>query len=833
NSNASGRSHAWPNSPSVTKLPGIAPLTHGVVWSLGANILVLLTVSLATRQGVAERIQARAFVDSGLGRSSAQPAAPAHDIANADLLALAGRFVGEDHAERAFRDFAGRSGIKAAPSASADPGLIRFTERLLAGAIGAASARVVVATALRKTGMDIGDVVLLLDETSQAIRFNRRLLEATLQNITQGVSVIDSSQRLIGWNSRYEELMEYPPGLLQTGKPIAEIIRYNESRGARPNAATEREIERRLAFMRRGDAYRHESRAVGGKVIDIRGQAMPGGGYVTTYTDITEAKAAEAALRDSERQVRAYTDNAPALLAYVDAGRRFQFVNKAYVRFVGRPRDELVGRSMFEALDEQQLRTRARYLDAAYGGERQNFELEMTNADGESRFMLGTYIPDLDRGSEVVGVYAILQDITERKQAELGLVEAKANLERRVAERTAALHAAVSELEAAKADAEAATASKTRFLAAAAHDLLQPLNATRLFTALLAEGAEAMSNEQRRIVSRVETGLASVEDLLGALLDISRLDSHAPEPRPEPVAVADLFRALNEQFAPSFAEQGLMLKFAPTSLWVETDRALLRRILQNFISNARRYTPGGGVLVGCRRRGDGVALQVVDTGVGIEPQYQRAVFEEFRRLDGADRGAKRGLGLGLAIVERIARLLGHPVAMRSRPGRGSCFEVVAPRAAAGAAGASPGGKAAAAAGSDTLRGLDVLCVDNDPDILDGMAGLLGRWGMRAVVALDPAEARAAVEATLAETGAMPALLLLDYHLDDGVTGLDLAATLRRDCGLTVPTVVVTADYTDDVAQRVEAAGCTILRKPLKPAALRALLTRLVARRAVA
>ncbi len=823
---------AWLRPEALLFDAGLAPLTHGVVWSLGANVLVLLTVSLTTRQSVAERIQARAFVDSGLGRNLAQPVLPAHEIANADLLALAGRFVGEDHAERAFRDFAERSGVEAAPSASADRGLIRFTERLLAGAIGAASARVVVATALRKTGMDIGDVVLLLDETSQAIRFNRRLLEATLENITQGVSVIDSSQRLIGWNSRYEELMEYPPGLLQIGKPIAGIIRYNESRGAGTDAAIEREIERRLALMRRGEAYRHESRAVGGKVVDIRGQAMPGGGYVTTYTDITEAKAAEAALRDSERQVRAYTDNAPALLAYVDAGRRFQFVNKAYVSFVGRPRDELIGRSIFEALDERQLRTRARYLDSAYGGERQSFELEMTNAAGESRFMLGTYIPDLSRGSQVVGVYAVFQDITERKQAELGLVEAKANLERRVAERTAALHTAVGELEAAKADAEAATASKTRFLAAAAHDLLQPLNATRLFTALLAEGTETMSDEQRRIVGRIETGLASVEDLLAALLDISRLDSHAPEPRPEPVAVADLFRTLHEQFAPSFAEQGLALTFAPTSLWVETDRALLRRILQNFISNARRYTPRGAVLVGGRRRGDSVALQVVDTGVGIAPEHQQAVFEEFRRLNGADRGAKRGLGLGLAIVERIARLLDHPVTMRSNPGRGSCFEIVVPRATAGAAAATDG-IVVAAAGIDSLRGLDVLCVDNDPDILDGMAGLLGRWGMRALVARDPAAARAAIDAALAETGALPALLLLDYHLDDGVTGLDLAAMLHRDYGLDVPAVVVTADYTDDVAQRVESAGCTILRKPLKPAALRALLTRLVARRAVA
>jgi len=803
---------------------GVDPLTHGVLWSLAANLGIFLLVSIISRQSVVERIQARAFTDAGRdGRLSETPLGDG-DIRVSDLRALAGRFVGEDNARRAFDDFARRRSRDLSPTSTADRSVLQFTERLVAGTVGSASARIVMTTALRKTGMEIGDVLLLLDETSQAIRFNRRLLEATLENLSQGVTVVDASQRLVGWNTRYEEIMGYPPGLLSVGKPVTDLVRYNAVRG-RDDADVETRIAQRVRLLSDGTPFRYESEFPDGRVIEIRGQPMPDGGYVTTYSDITESKETERALRSSERQVRTYTDNAPALIAYVGVDRRYRFANKAYLAYAGMSRDEIIGAPLTAVLDEGQLMARSPWLEEAFAGERRGFELEMSGPDGESRYMLGTYIPDIDAGGTVTGVYAVFQDITERRRAELGLEEAKAMLEQRVADRTAELEEAMSALTEAKAQAEAANASKTGFLAAAAHDLLQPLNAAKLFTALLEEKSAGMTEEQRRLVSRVESGLVAVEDLLSALLDIARLDTRAPRPAREDFPVAELFTTLEAQFAEAFAERGLALRFARTSLWLHTDPALLRRILQNFVSNARRYTRSGGVLVGCRRRGDAVAILVCDTGVGIAPEHREAVFEEFRRLAGSDEGSKRGLGLGLAIVRRIARLLEHPVSMRSELGLGSCFEIVVPRAA-------PGRSRAPAADPRPLSSMDgqpVLCIDNEPDILDGMQGLLARWGARPLRAGDLEEAGRRIAALQEESGERPSVLLVDYHLDDGVTGIEVIEAVRAMTGSAIPAVVLTADHSREVADEVRDAGHALLHKPVKPAALRALVTRIIGR----
>ncbi len=819
---------AWARPEALFMDLGVDPLTHGVFWSLGLNVAVFVLISLASRQSVIEKIQARAFTDSGrTGRIAAAPFG-AGEIPVSDLQVLAGRFLGEENALRAFEDFAGSRGRQLAPAATADRSVLQFTERLLAGAIGAASARIVMTTALRRTGMEIGDVLLLLDETSEAIRFNRRLLEATLENLSQGVTVVDSSQRLVGWNSRYEEIMGYPSGLLSVGKPVEELLRYNAHRGRTVRSDVEEQIAKRARLTRDRAPFRYETEFADGRVIEVRGQPMSDGGYVTTYSDITESKENERALRLSERQVRTYTDNAPALIAYVDANRCYRFANKAYLAYAGLSRDEIIGAPISTVLDEGQLLSRSHWLEAALAGEKQNFELEMTGADGESRYMLGTYIPDIDGDGVSVGVYAVFQDITERRRAELGLVEAKALLEQRVEDRTAELQQAMTALSAAKAEAEAANASKTRFLAAAAHDLLQPLNAAKLFAALLEEKSDGMDPDQRRLVSRVGSGLTAVEDLLSAVLDIARLDTKSPEPQWESVPVAELFGTLESQFSATFAGKEIALRFVPTSLHVRTDPALLRRILQNFISNAGRYTRAGRVVVGCRRRGPDVAIQVIDTGIGIAPEHQQAVFEEFRRLSGSDERSKRGLGLGLAIVQRIATLLEHPVGMRSELGSGSCFEVIVPRAAPGDR-ARPAASAVAKRSAASMNGQSVLCVDNEADILEGMQGLLTRWGATPLQAACPEEAERRVAELLAETGAAPAVLLVDYHLDDGATGIQVIESVREVAGSDIPAVVLTADHSPEVAERVRGAGHALLHKPVKPAALRALVSRLVTR----
>jgi len=312
------------------------------------------------------------------------------------------------------------------------------------------------------------------------------------------------------------------------------------------------------------------------------------------------------------------------------------------------------------------------------------------------------------------------------------------------------------------------------------------------------------------------------------LLDISRLDTAAPEPNREDFLISEAFKALEVQFSQTFAEQGLRLRFAETDLCVYSDPALLRRILQNFISNARRYTRNGAVLVGCRRRGDEVAIQVMDTGVGIAERDQKAVFEEFHRLsDGAER-TKRGLGLGLAIVDRIARLLGHEVSLRSELGKGSCFEVVVPRGTRRSiAGTSPA--AAESRSATSIDGQFIICVDNEQDILDGMKGLLTKWGARPLVANTEQAALQILEKIRLEHGQAPALLLVDYHLDDGVTGLEVITALREGAEIELPAAILTADHSTEISDRVRDAGHALLHKPVKPAALRALINRILSR----
>jgi CheY-like chemotaxis protein/anti-sigma regulatory factor (Ser/Thr protein kinase) len=341
-----------------------------------------------------------------------------------------------------------------------------------------------------------------------------------------------------------------------------------------------------------------------------------------------------------------------------------------------------------------------------------------------------------------------------------------------------------------------------------------------------------MPEKHRELAGRIESGLLAVEDLLSAILDISRLDTAAPEPKLEATSVADIFEALEVQFAQGFTKQGLKLRFAKTSVCVYSDPALLRRILQNFISNARRYTRTGGVLIGCRRHSDSIAIQVVDTGVGIATADQELVFEEFKRLSSGDKSTDRGLGLGLAIVVRIARLLAHKINMRSEIGSGSIFEVIVPLASKSKVRRKANNHVERRRSSTSLNGQFVLCIDNEQDILDGMRELLENWGARPLIATNMNAAIEQLQATHDNHGKYPTILLVDYHLDDSATGVDVIRTLRKHAGLDIPAIVVTADYTGAVLKEVREMGDSILHKPIKPAALRALMTRVLSRRKV-
>jgi Na+/proline symporter/signal transduction histidine kinase/PAS domain-containing protein len=411
------------------------------------------------------------------------------------------------------------------------------------------------------------------------------------------------------------------------------------------------------------------------------------------------------------------------------------------------------------------------------------------------------------------GLVTTFTDITPSVKAAEALERANATLERRVRERTKELTRLNTELERAKAEADDANVSKTRFVAAASHDILQPLNAARLYVTSLIERQRA--GEDAGLVQNIDASLEAVEEIFAALLDISRLDTGAMKPEMADFRIDELLARLDVEFAPLAREKGLNLRFMPCSLTVRSDRRLLRRLLQNLVSNAIKYTQSGSVLVGCRRRGGKLRVDVYDTGIGIPHAKRRAVFKEFHRLDQGARVA-RGVGLGLSIVERIARVLDCEVALKSVVGRGSRFSVEVPRGVAAAAVAAT--QPVTRLDTGRLTGTVALCIDNDRTILDGMEKLLGGWDCRVLIAADLTEALAAIDAS----GLEPDGLLVDYHLD-GANGIAAIAELRRRLGRHVPAILITADRSRHVREEAAAEGAHLLNKPIKPASLRALI----------
>jgi Na+/proline symporter/signal transduction histidine kinase/CheY-like chemotaxis protein len=667
---------------------GLGPMTQGALWALLVNVALLVGVSLRRGTTLQERLAAKAFIEP-LGAATRQGGS---DARVGDLEALAARIVGPAAARRMLAEHAARAQRPVPrPGDSADRALLQHVERELAGSVGASTARVLLTHALRRRGLEVDEVAELLDETSQELRFSRQLLQATMENVAQGISVVDADMRLVAWNRRYTEMFEYPDGFIYVGRDVAELIGWNAVRGECGPGDADAHVRKRLAYMRCGSAYVIQRERRSGRVYEIRGQPMPGGGYVTTYTDITEFKHTEQELRD-----------------------------------------------------------------------------------------------------------------------------AKLELESRVEERTVELKEALAAQQAAKRLAEDANASKTRFFAAASHDLLQPLNAARLFASALSVQA-ADEPPLQEIAARIDSSMRAAEDLLDGLLDVAKLDSGALRPERTAFPVAELLADLERQYAPIAAVRQLSLRVAPCRAVVYTDRVLLRRILQNYLANALRYTRSGGVVLGCLRRGGELLVRVCDTGPGIADHQRSAIFGEFTRLARASPWGEKGLGLGLAICDRIARLLGHPLDLRSQPGRGSSFGVIVPRAALAVVpvppAAEPSRDSAAA-----LDGLCVLCVDNEPAILDGMEALLGRWGIRVVTARDAEEAQAWYVAGGVD------IVLADYHLGDGPDGLAMLAALGEASAAPVTAALITADYDGGLAARARALGWPVLRKPIKPAALRAFLT---------
>ena len=444
-------------------------------------------------------------------------------------------------------------------------------------------------------------------------------------------------------------------------------------------------------------------------------------------------------------------------------------------------------------------------------------------------------IGDISDVERLKKINAVLMSRVERSMDQQGnafsLFQTAINLENRIRLRTEELHAALRRLEqtnvelvAAKNSAERANQSKTRFLAAASHDILQPLNAAALSVSAL---AELQTGEQGRdLVAQVERSLETMEALLRTLLDISRLEAGVMRPELCNLPLEALLSSLASDFLPLAERRGLRLKFRPAAgLTVRSDKTMLRRILQNLLSNAMRYTRRGGVVVGARIRDGMVRIDIADTGQGIGPEQREAIFEEFHRGPAmGDETGEAGLGLGLAIVRSMAAALGHAVWYRSRVGRGTVFHVELPLA--GRCDPTEPGEEAAAPRLERPRsfvGRKVLLLENDESTRRAMGALLDGWRCSVTTAASAVEAREA----LSDTSWVPDLVIADQHLDDGDLGTVIVEQIRAFVGRPLPAILITADATETVIAAARAAGAEVIRKPLKPAQLRALMAHLL------
>jgi len=473
------------------------------------------------------------------------------------------------------------------------------------------------------------------------------------------------------------------------------------------------------------------------------------------------------------------------------------------------------------------------YIQQALSGENVTFEIAEYNGAGEERYMLKSYVPNKDMEGRTVGFFVMIRDITERRKVALELEAAYQNLEHRVRERTAELTEvnqhlrseitertqAEARLREAKKDAEQANLSKTKFLAAVSHDLLQPLNAARLFTGALAE--KPLGDETRPLVSAVSNALEDVESLLGTLVDISKLDAGVVTPDLTTFRVDELIANIAHEFSQFAVHEGLRLSYVPSTAVVTTDSQLLARILRNFLSNAIRYTRKGQILLGCRRKATALSIEVWDTGVGIPAAQLEEIFQEFRRLQPQESGQDKGLGLGLAIVDKISGVLGHPINVRSIEGKGSVFSVEVPYGELLPYSEIQGPDLLTQ--SDGLQGARIWLIDNDLTICQGMQTLLEGWGCEITTGLSAQDLLSRVDMNRAPAD----LLIADYHLDNGNNGVDAAQQVSAQVDYVLPVLMITANYSKELKQEIRELGYLLMNKPVKPLKLKTTLLHLL------
>lgn len=657
---------------------GLDELSQAVILSLLANTLVYLVVPWFSQARLAERLQSNKFILAENETRHTQTRLTYQEFA--DLLQ---RFGDPEHVQPLIESSFPKERAKWREIAPTN--IEELVEREMSALIGGPSARLVLQVSKDEKAHSIEDVAEFVDEASQVLRFNRDLLQATIENVEQGISVVDSDLKLVAWNKQYSDMFAYPEGSLYIGRPVAELIRLNAERQLFDFNDLQREVEKRLTYLKQGSAYKFQREHRDGRVFEMQGNPLPGGGFVTTYTDITE--------------------------------------------FV-----------------------------------RQQQSLEQLNTA----------------------------------------------LEEKVQARTVELTLANQQLELAKREAERATESKTRFFAAASHDLLQPFNAASLFCALMNERAQG--TELASLSENIKDSLASAEDLLSSILELTKLEAGAFRVNPVVFNLDSLLNPLCNEYDALATAKGLAFVVDAIEVALHTDKALLKRVISNLLSNAIRYTNSGEVRLRLERHAERLSIIIEDTGIGIAKQDQALIFQEFKQL--GDKAHGQGLGLGLAISKRICDLLGIDLSMGSELGKGTQFTLLLPC------------RDASTRLSDTntilptrdnqLNHVKVWLLDNDPNALKALKQLLINWGCEVTCASDQAQLYALMQVSTAD------LLIADYQLDGGITGLDVI----RNLNITeVPIIINTANHDETIRELVSDSGYPLLYKPLKAPALKRMVKR--------
>lgn len=668
-------------SPGVAMISdNIDDFSFGVILSLAVNLCCFIFFSVITNASVRERMLASDFSSTkALINSKVDPG---FDCKVDDVRVVLERVLGFQKADAFFSDYQKRHGVQYNHSQSSSE-LLNQAEKTLASVVGASSARVIFSTLLGGEQIQIRDLAFIASEASQAFAMSREQLQAVVENLHQGVSVVDRNLNLVAWNSRYLQIFDYPAGFIHVGKPIQEVISFNAQRGFCGPGDIKLQASRRMMFLRNGSPHQFERSLPTGLVISMQGHPMPDGGFVTSFTDITAHRKAEQALKQA------------------------------------------------------------------------NIKLERRVEESSQE----------------------LEDLTSQ------LIEANT--------------------------------SKSRFLAATGHDLMQPLNAAKLFASTLAQ--QPLSDEQRQLLEHLEGALQSSEDVLSILVEISKLDAGAMEPDVHPISLSAVLKPLRDEFTALAADKGLKLRFRDCNHWVISDAHWLRRIIQNLLSNAVRYTRNGGVLLNCRQRSNRLWVEVWDTGPGIPQEKLGEIFGEFKRLNQENQDTK-GLGLGLAIVERMAIKMDHDIEVKSCVGKGTRFSISLPLTTAVPQTEQP--QKQIASGSGSFEGMQTFCIDNDPEVLAGMNALLNSWKCDVYSCSDIASAM--------EVPFKPEIMLCDYQLDNDETGIQTMTQLRKKFNdAQLPGILISADPRPEVEEEAKSLGFYFLSKPVRPAALRALIRRLV------